>query len=213
MKFSPASACAVSERPLLQKNTNVHQDQNGEQNPEARRSMSPDEPNQQEAVNSRNHILIVDDDAGVREVLASLLRRSGYRVSCANNGEAGWEALCANSYDALVTDHAMPRLTGLDLLRRVRAGTLKALPVILISGEMPWAEADLLDLVWPGVAMEKPFSFFELLTSVRSVLTMANRTESAYDGQSFRSQVPAPTSVWQDDAPTRLPVRRLVRAC
>jgi len=69
-----------------------------------------------------------------------------------------------------------------------------------------------LDLVWPGVAMEKPFSFFELLTSVRSVLTMATRTESAYDGQSFRSQVPAPTSGWQDDAPTRLPMRRLVRA-
>jgi DNA-binding response OmpR family regulator len=77
---------------------------------------------------------------------------------------------------------------------------------------MPWEEADLLDLVWPGMAVEKPFSFFELLTSVRSVLTMTTRTETAYDGQSFCSQVPPPTAVWQDDAPTRLPGRRLVRA-
>jgi CheY-like chemotaxis protein len=212
MKFSPASTCAVSECPQLSKNSNIHQVQYRELHPELGRSMAPGEPNQQEAANSRNHILVVDDDAGVREVLASLLRRSGYRVSCANNGEAGWEALCAESYDALITDHAMPRLTGLDLLRRVRAGTLSALPVILISGKMPWEEADLLDLVWPGMAMEKPFSFFELLTSVRSVLTMTTRTETAYDGQSFCSQVPPPTAVWQDDAPTRLPGRRLVRA-
>jgi DNA-binding response OmpR family regulator len=216
MKFSPASTCAVSERLQLPKNANVQQGQHGELHPEARRSMSPDEPNQQEAANSRNHILVVDDDAGVREVLASLLRRSGYRVSCANNGEAGWEALCAESFDALVTDHAMPRLTGLDLLRRVRAGTLSALPVILISGKMPWEEADLLDLVWPGMAMEKPFSFFELLTSVRTVLTITTRAESVYNGRATRvfdrNQVPPPAAVWQDDAPTRLPLRRLVRA-
>ena len=153
MNFSPASTCAVSERPQLLRNANVHQDQNGELHPLETREMSPEEPNQAESANIHNHILVVDDDAGVREVLASLLRRSGYRVSCANNGEAGWEALCANPYDALVTDHAMPRLTGLGLLRRVRAGTLNALPVILISGKMPWEEADLLDLVWPGMAM------------------------------------------------------------
>jgi DNA-binding response OmpR family regulator len=109
----------------------------------------------------------------------------------------------------------MPRLTGLGLLRRVRAGTLNALPVILISGEMPWEDADLLDLVWPGMAMEKPFSFIELLTSVRTVLTITIRAESVYDGQALRvfdrNQVPASTAVWQDDGPTRLPGRRLAR--
>jgi DNA-binding response OmpR family regulator len=163
----------------------------------------------------RNSILVVDDDAGVREVLANLLRRSGYRVSCANNGEAGWEALCANSFDALITDHAMPRLTGLDLLRRVRSGPLKLLPVILISGKMPWDEADLLELAWPGMAMEKPFSFFELLTSVRTVLTMTTRAASVHDGQTssvFDHKLPPPPiAIWQDDGRTRLPMRKLVR--
>jgi len=84
-----------------------------------------------------------------------------------------------------------------------------------MSGKMPWEEADLLDLVWPGMAMEKPFSFFELLTSVRTVLTITIRAESVYDGQAApvfnRKQVPPSTAVWQDDGPTRLPVRRLAR--
>jgi CheY-like chemotaxis protein len=129
---------------------------------------------------SHKQILVVDDDAAIRDVLANFLRRSGYQVSCANDGEAGWEALCANRFNALITDHAMPRLTGLDLLRRVRSGPLKELPTILISGEMPSGERDLLELVWPGVAMEKPFSLLELLTSVRGVLTMSVHAEPVY---------------------------------
>ena len=216
MKLSPAATCAVSENPQFLKNANINQIQNDALPSMATAVMFPGDTNQPESVNARNHILVVDDDAGVREVLANLLRRSGYRVSCANNGEAGWEALCAGSFDALVTDHAMPQLTGLELLRRVRAGTFSALPVILISGKMPWEEADLLDLVWPGMAMEKPFSFFELLTSVRTVLAITTRAESVYNGQAIRvfdrKQVPPPAAVWQDDAQTRLPVRRLVRA-
>jgi len=216
MKLSPAATCAVSENPQFLKNANINQIQNDALPSMATAVMFPGDTNQPESVNARNHILVVDDDAGVREVLANLLRRSGYRVSCANNGEAGWEALCAGSFDALVTDHAMPQLTGLELLRRVRAGTFSALPVILISGKMPWEEADLLDLVWPGMAMEKPFSFSELLTGVRTVLTMATPAESADDRQVIQvfdpSQVPPPTAAWQDDAPTCLQVLKLVHA-
>jgi len=138
--------------------------------------------NQPQPTGVHNHILVVDDDAAVRDVLANFLRHSGYRVNCASDGEAGWEALCANRFDALITDHAMPRLTGLDFLRRVRSGPYKVTPAILISGEMPWEERDLLDLVRPGVAMEKPFSMLELLTSVRGVLAMATHAEAVYVG-------------------------------
>ena len=216
MKYFPTTARIPQEYSTDRNAFSPPQSSVADLRPVAPDEASHEQPNQQDSVNIRNKILVVDDDAGVREVLASLLRRSGYRVSCANNGEAGWEALCAESFDALITDHAMPRLTGLDLLRRVRTGTLHALPVILISGKMPWEEPDLLDLVWPGLAMEKPFSFFEMLTSVRTVLTMTLRAESLYDGQPlsvFDHKLPPPAvAVWQDDGRTRLPVRKLVRA-
>jgi len=215
MKYFPTTARISRECTTDRNTSSAAQASVTELRPVAPDETSHEQPNHMDSVNLRNKILIVDDDAGVREVLANLLRRSGYRVSCANNGEAGWEALCAESFDALITDHAMPRLTGLDLLRRVRTGTLNALPVILISGKMPWEEPDLLDLVWPGLAMEKPFSFFEMLTSVRTVLTMTLRAESVYDGQTlsvFDHKLPPPAvAVWQDDGRTRLPLRKLVR--
>ena len=112
------------------------------------------------------HILLVDDDAEIRRLVAELLGRAGYRVSCAEDGEAAWEAFSANPFDLLITDHEMPRLTGLEFLRRVRVRS-RDLPAIMISGFMPWDEADLERLLQPGAIIEKPFSMADLLREIR----------------------------------------------
>ena len=114
-------------------------------------------------------ILVLDDDEMLRELLTKGLRRATYHVSTANNGEAGWEALCAENFDLLITDHEMPRLTGLNLLRRIRLGA-RQVPVILMSGNLPWEEPDLRPLLAPGVAMQKPFFLVEMLTNIRRLL-------------------------------------------
>lgn len=127
-------------------------------------------------------ILIVEDEPLLRELIAGALRNEGYRVGCAEDGEAGWEALCAHTCILLITDHDMPKLTGLELLRKVRASQL-ALPAIMISGKMPWDESDFLKLLEPGAAIEKPFTLAELVAKVR---TFTSPEESAMDdfGQS-----------------------------
>jgi len=122
-----------------------------------------------ESAGPPDRILVADDDEGVRDVLASALRRAAYRVGCAHDGEAAWEALSANGYDLLITDHEMPRLTGLELLRRVR-DRKPGVPVILISGTLPLDEPELLRLIEPGLALEKPFSLKDLLGAVRRVI-------------------------------------------
>ena len=116
-----------------------------------------------------NHILVVDDDSGICEIIAILLKSDGHRVDTANNGDAGWAALRTKPYDLMVTDHMMPGLTGLDLLRRVRAVPL-AIPCILMSGEIPWQAPDLPALLQPGAVVEKPFSLLELRIMVRELL-------------------------------------------
>ena len=123
-------------------------------------------------------ILVVDDDAAVQAVVAEVLRREGYQVDCAEDGEAGWQALRADPLDLLITDHEMPRLSGLDLLRRVRAVPL-ALPVILMSGNMPADAPDLIALLPPCAALKKPFSVRELLDKVRAF--MAVKTQAGED--------------------------------
>jgi DNA-binding response OmpR family regulator len=115
------------------------------------------------------HILVVDDDPSVRYVVTALLQRAGFRVTEAEDGEAAWEALQATSFDLLVTDHNMPRLTGLDLLRRIRAKAM-VLPTLLISAAIPWDEADLPRLLEPGAVLSKPFSLAGLLACVHPLL-------------------------------------------
>jgi CheY-like chemotaxis protein len=118
------------------------------------------------------HILIVDDDRALRCIMNKMLSFAGYQIDCAGDGEAGWAALCAGSFDLLITDHDMPRLSGLDLARRARAQSGN-LPIILASGNLPREAPDFTRLLTPGAAIEKPFSLTELLTKVRSVLPFA----------------------------------------
>ncbi len=115
------------------------------------------------------HILLVDDDPAIRGTVALLLEDAGYRVGCAEDGEAGWGALCSVRPDLLITDHEMPKLTGLELLRRVRAVS-RHLPAIMISGRLPSSDADFEALLQPGAVLPKPFSFRVLLTKVEELL-------------------------------------------
>jgi DNA-binding response OmpR family regulator len=127
-----------------------------------------------ESAAAPDRILVADDDQGVRDVVANALRLASYRVGCAHDGEDAWNALSSNGYDLLITDHEMPRLTGLDLLRRVR-DRKPDVPVILISGTLPRDDPDLLRLIEPGLALEKPFSLKDLLGAVRRFLAPSRR--------------------------------------
>ena len=115
-------------------------------------------------------ILVIDDEREIRDIVTGLLRGAGYQVDTANDGAAGWAALCANPYDLLITDHMMPKITGLELLRQVRAVPL-SLPCLLISGQPPWDEDDLASLVQPGAVVPKPFGLMDLLAKTRELLS------------------------------------------
>ena len=82
----------------------------------------------------RLRVLVADDSITVRELERKLLHSHGYQVDVAVDGMAAWNSLRAAHYDLLVSDVDMPRLNGIDLIRRVRAEQkFSALPVIIIS--------------------------------------------------------------------------------
>ena len=78
------------------------------------------------------HLLIVDDEINIRRVLAAMLKREGYEVTAAGDGEQALTALHKSPIDVVITDLVMPRLGGLDLLRRV-AAEFPDVPVIMIT--------------------------------------------------------------------------------
>jgi DNA-binding response OmpR family regulator len=120
----------------------------------------------------RHRILVVDDDSDARELNAELLTRSGYHVATAADGVDAWRALHEDHYDLLITDVQMPWVSGLELIRKLRAEAM-FLPVILASGLPPVDE-------WfrvPGLRIQavvtKPCPLTVLLETVRKVLCQA----------------------------------------
>lgn len=115
-------------------------------------------------------VLVVDDDELTRRVYAMILARSGWVVDTAADGEEGWSAICSAPYDVVVTDHNMPRLTGLELIERLRqAGRM--LPVILASGavEPDSIEESIRRTI--AAILRKPFAAAELVSAVRGAAT------------------------------------------
>ncbi|HTB86223.1 MAG TPA: response regulator [Candidatus Sulfotelmatobacter sp.] len=114
-------------------------------------------------------ILLVDDDADLRKLYAHVLTISGYEVDTAEDGEAGWHALYAESftpdgYDLLITDNSMPKLTGVGLIKKVRSAGLN-LPIILASGNVP-EDTETLRL---AAVLPKPFMADELLQTIDKI--------------------------------------------
>ena len=116
-----------------------------------------------------HRILVVDDDSSIRQLNAELLMRSGYEVDAAEDGGAAWDALSADSYDLLITDHNMPKVSGVELLERLRAAR-KALPVIMATGVLPKEEFMRQPWRQPAATLLKPYTTEALLGTVREVL-------------------------------------------
>jgi two-component system, NtrC family, response regulator AtoC len=77
-------------------------------------------------------VLVVDDEANLRKVLATMLRRDGYEVTTAVDGEQALAEFQKNGADIVVTDMVMPKLGGLELLKAVNAAN-SDVPVIIIT--------------------------------------------------------------------------------
>jgi two-component system OmpR family response regulator len=133
-------------------------------------------------------ILVVEDNPELRQLSTLVLRRLGFQVDSAADGEAGWEALVIMPYDVLITDHEMPRLTGLGLIKRMRAASVNT-PAILVSGRLPFAEPVLREIIGPGAALSKPFSFGEVVSEINRLLAKSRRSETSEDAPPKRATV------------------------
>jgi len=83
-------------------------------------------------VSSKGRILVVDDDPGVRRVLTSILKYSGYTAHEAESAEEGLSLLDSDIY-LIITDMRMPGKNGIDMTREVRS-RYPSLPVVMITG-------------------------------------------------------------------------------
>lgn len=69
---------------------------------------------------SSKNILVIEDEQDLRDFYVQLLSSAGFRVAFAGDGEQGYELLKANSYDLVLLDMMLPKMTGLDILKRIQ---------------------------------------------------------------------------------------------
>ncbi|MBC8001615.1 MAG: response regulator [Opitutaceae bacterium] len=117
-------------------------------------------------------ILVVDDETMIRDLVTDVLSRSGYEVDTAEDGAIAWDKLQHQHYDLLVTDNTMPKLSGIDLIKRVRDASLP-LPVIMATGTLPKEEFIRNPALLPAATLIKPYSIMEMLAKVETVLRHA----------------------------------------
>lgn len=117
-------------------------------------------------------ILVVDDDQATRHVLRKVLMGAGFSASVAKDGIEGLKALKNNRYDLLLLDVWMPRMTGLELLTKLRTTKARPRVVVMTSDDTPQT---VLETVRERAFkyVHKPIEALALLQTVREVLAAA----------------------------------------
>jgi len=121
-------------------------------------------------------VLVVDDDPAIRESLTRELRAAGYSTLAAADGGEGLAAFQTKAPDVVLTDLAMPRSDGFELIAAIRATSRVPLIVLSVRG----ADADKVRALDLGADdfVTKPFSVTELLARIRSQLRRATAPPS-----------------------------------
>ena len=117
-------------------------------------------------------ILLCDDEAHILRAAEFKFKRAGYDVVTAGDGQEGWERICEQLPDIVVTDCQMPRLSGLGLAERIRQTPATAhVPVIMLSAKgFELSSEELRRQFGICCLIGKPFSPRELFARVEAVL-------------------------------------------
>ncbi len=120
-----------------------------------------------------DHVLIVDDDREIRELLVSYLERNGVQATAVGNGRQMRDTLAAQRVDLIVLDLMLPGEDGLTLCRDLRAGPHRQVPVLMLTARSDEADRILGLEMGADDYLVKPFAARELLARVRAVLRRA----------------------------------------
>jgi two-component system response regulator ResD len=130
-----------------------------------------------------DHVLVVDDEEIVRDVLTRYLEREGFLVDVAADGEAAVDLVERSRPDIVVLDLMLPRLDGLEVFRRIRND--RNIPILMLTAKSE--EVDRIVGLELGADdyVTKPFSPREVVARIRAVLRRGERSWDESDGGSI----------------------------
>lgn len=128
------------------------------------------------------HILVVDDSDTIRLAVSSALCGAGYKVTEASNGLEALEKLAiiadaGLSLSLILTDINMPAMDGITLIREIRKGSFKFVPILVLSSEA--AESSMKRAISAGASgwLQKPFLPEQVFGAIRKLVWSGDRTD------------------------------------
>lgn len=128
------------------------------------------------------HLLLVDDEPGLRDAVQAYLEDSGFSVDVASNAQAGWEQLEAHKPELVITDIMMPQVDGYQFLAQMRGDPrFKDLPVVFLTAKGMTRDRIQGHKAGVDAYLSKPFDPDELVAIVENLLA---RQQVRKSGQS-----------------------------
>lgn len=129
-------------------------------------------PRPEEAIRWKGKVLIVDDEDDIRGILQSYLQDTGIQIVEASDGQMGLQKIKENSFDIMITDVKMPRMSGEVLIQEVKKLNLSHLKIIVITGgivtDYTKEQREIIRLYADGY-LKKPFDKKTLLEMIKKV--------------------------------------------
>ncbi|RGL34093.1 DNA-binding response regulator [Paenibacillus polymyxa] len=114
------------------------------------------------------HILLIEDDLSIAEMLLKALTKEGYNLTTAYDGEEGLNAFERHTYDLVLVDLMMPKVDGMEVIRQIR--TRSAVPILIMSAK----DSDVDKALGLGFGADdyvaKPFSMLEMTARIQSAI-------------------------------------------
>jgi two-component system alkaline phosphatase synthesis response regulator PhoP len=129
-------------------------------------------------------VLIVEDDEAMAVALHDGFKYEGYEVKMADDGATGLKMATEGSYDLVILDVMLPKLSGLDVCKRVRRGGSRV-PIIMLTARGQEIDKVLGLKVGADDYVTKPFSFLELMARVEAVLRRSSGYSEQVDSYEF----------------------------
>lgn len=118
-------------------------------------------------------ILVIEDEIGLAEAVGAILRKEGYSVEIANDGQDGLQKIISGIYDCVILDIMLPKMNGLDILSYMRVKEIET-PVLLLTAKSE--TEDKIKGLDCGADdyLTKPFATGELLARIRAMTRRSN---------------------------------------
>lgn len=135
---------------------------------------------------TKENILLVEDEEALQMIVGDRLRKDGYLVQCASDGEAGLRKATSQIFDLVILDIMLPRRHGIDLCRDIRGMGLTT-PVLMLTARREAEDMAAAFSAGADAYMTKPFDMLELSARVEALLRRV-------PGSGSNRSKPCPTS-------------------